>query len=542
MKEKKQKLTEKKQKLTASQEDGVQYRRAKLWQIILYSCNALVGMSVYTLIGLASYTASIGYGIATVAIGIILTCTRVFDGITDPLLAFLYDKVNTKWGKLRILIVGGFLVEAIALILMFSLVPKAGLSGAAGIVVFVLLYIVYVIGYTITNMTAQTIPAIMSNDPKQRPTIGVWTTAFNYVVPMMLSLILTTILLPAFGTPGQIVDGAQQFDYNQTYLSVACYVCVGIGALGTALVCVGISAFDKPENFVGTTVKKEKLSFKDMWKVLKGNRPLQCYIASAASDKIAQQTATQEVIKTLLFGIIIGNMGLSMILTIIAMFPSIAFAVVGAKYAGKYGSKKTIIDWSWISLAIAVVIFIFFVIIDPTKIAKFGFIMVFYVLLNVAWNGAKMCVTTANTSFMADIIDYELDRTGKYIPAAVSGIYSFVDKIVSSFSALIATGACALIGYVNTLPQPTDTCTPAIFWLTMAVYFGLPIIGWVVTLISMRACKLGRKEMVEVQKRIADKKLALAGNDGQSVAGTAEEVLVENTEQIIEENTEQENQ
>ena len=35
-----------------------------------------------------------------------------------------------------------------------------------------------------------------------------------------------------------------------------------------------------------------------------------------------------------------------------------------------------------------------------------------------------MCVSTANTSFMADIIDYELDRTGKYVPAVVSGTYS----------------------------------------------------------------------------------------------------------------------
>ena len=42
-------------KPTQSEIDGVQYRRAKLWQIILYSCNAFVGMSVYSLIGYANY-------------------------------------------------------------------------------------------------------------------------------------------------------------------------------------------------------------------------------------------------------------------------------------------------------------------------------------------------------------------------------------------------------------------------------------------------------------------------------------------------------
>ena len=91
-----------KKKPTASEVDGVQYRRAKTWQIICYACNALVGMSVYSLIGMASYSASIGYGITTAAVGIILTCTRILDGITDPLLAFVYDRVNTKFGKLRV--------------------------------------------------------------------------------------------------------------------------------------------------------------------------------------------------------------------------------------------------------------------------------------------------------------------------------------------------------------------------------------------------------------------------------------------------------
>ena len=69
----------KEKKLTQSEIDGVQYRHAKLWQIILYSCNAMVGMSVYSLIGMASYSASVGYGISTAVIGIILTCTRIFD-------------------------------------------------------------------------------------------------------------------------------------------------------------------------------------------------------------------------------------------------------------------------------------------------------------------------------------------------------------------------------------------------------------------------------------------------------------------------------
>ena len=52
------------------------------------------------------------------------------------------------------------------------------------------------------------------------------------------------------------------------------------------------------KNFKGLTKEREPLKVKDMLEVMKGNRPLQCYIISAASDKIAQVTASQAVIVT----------------------------------------------------------------------------------------------------------------------------------------------------------------------------------------------------------------------------------------------------
>ena len=481
-------------KLSASEIDGVQYRRAKLWQIILYACNAFVGMTVYSLIGMASYAASIGFGIGTAVIGVILTGTRILDGVTDPMLAFLYDKVNTKFGKIRILMIVGFAIEAVALLCMYDWAAGKGL----GTVAFVLFYVIYVIGYTIVNMTAQTIPPLMTNDPKQRPTLGVWMTALNYMVPMALTMLLNVVLLPKFGGT-----------YSQEFLSVACKLCLTLAAIGVVLVCIGVSEYDKPENFQGLTKERQPLKVKDMVEVLKGNRPLQCYIISAASDKIAQVTASQAVIITMLNGIIIGNMGISTILTVIGMLPSIVFAVVGAKYAGKHGNMETIVTWTKICIVISVIMCAFFVVINPKDIAKMGAITIVYVVLTLCKNGANMCVSTANTAFMSDLIDYELDRSGRYVPAVVTGTYSFLDKLISSFGAAIATGAVALVGYTSTVPQPGDPATPAIFWLTMFLTFGLPIIGWICTLAAMKFCKLNKAEMVEVQKRIAAKKEAL---------------------------------
>lgn len=471
--------------------DGVDYRRAKLWQIILYACNSLAGLTIYSLIGQASYAASIGFGISTAVVGVILTGARLFDAVTDPLLAFLYDRVNTRFGKLRILLLGGFAIEALALWLMYDGLSSKGF----GMGMFIFLYVIYVIGYTINNMTIQTIPAILSNDPKQRPTIGVWSTAFNYLVPMAFSIYLNMFLLQAAGGT-----------FNQAYLSAAVRITLLLGLIGNILTCIGVSSYDKPETFQGISRKREPLKLKDMVDVLSQNKPLQCYIAAAASDKIAQVTGSQAVITTMLYGIMIGNMGLSSILMAVAMLPSIIFAIFGARYAGKHGSCKAIINWTIACIAVGIVTIVFFPVIDPSKVAQMGVITAIYVLLNLVLNGCKMCVTTANASFMADTIDYELDRSGRYVPAVISGTYSLLDKIISSFGAMIATGAIAVIGYTNTVPQPGDAMTNGVVAVTLSVMYGLPILGWIVTLIAMKRCTLTKDEMVEVQKRIAEKK------------------------------------
>lgn len=387
-------------KKTQSQIDGVQYRHAKLWQIIMVASSGMVGMGFYCLIGMASYSASIGFGIATVAVGGILTFTRVFDAITDPLLAFIYDKVNTRFGKVRILLASGWAVMVLAVLMMFNWAAGKG----HGVVVFILIYVLYIIGYTLYNMTGQTLFALMTNDPKQRPMVGVWSTVFNYIVPIALNMVYYVTLMPKYGS------------YNLGFLRDACWITIGVSFVGLILTCIGISAYDKPENFMGTTVKREKLKVKDMIEVLKSNRPLQCYIASAASDKIAQQVASQSVINTMLGGIIIGDMSISTTLSTISIIPSILFAVVGAKYAGKHGNKKTIVTWTYMSIFVSCAMILFFVILhiggNTRSISTALPLMAIYVILTLALNGTKMCVTTGGNAFMADVIDYELDRGG----------------------------------------------------------------------------------------------------------------------------------
>ena len=480
-----------KKKPSQSEIDGVQYRRAPTWCIAIGEMQGGAAMAFYSLVSLMSYVASEGYGIALGVAGIILTATRWFDGIIDPFLAVWIDKLHTRFGKLRILMLLGLAIRSVAMLMLF-----VWFSGRTdNVVLFIILYMVNIVGNSIFDIAGNMLPAVMTNDPRQRPTVQVWATIYNYLFPMILAVVSTMVILPMFGN-----------QYTREMLSLTCIIYVIVAWVLTLIACIGLTPVDKPENFMGITAGGDDVSLKDMGKFLAKNRPFQMYVIAAVSDKLAQQVNSQTIVSTLLFGILIGNIQFGTMLSMISMLPSIIFAIFGARYCGKHGSKESTVTWTWVCIAIAVASILFCTAIDMRAVStNIGLTVAFFVLL-LAMNGAKMCVTTANGSMRADIVDYELDRSGKYIPGIVTATYNFIDQLVSSLGVTIATLCVAAIGYVNTVPQPTDAPTPAIKAMAMFLYFGMPILGWVCTVIAMKFYKLSKQELVGVQKRIAEKK------------------------------------
>lgn len=105
---------------------------------------------------------------------------------------------------------------------------------------------------------------------------------------------------------------------------------------------------------------------------------------------------------------------------------------------------------------------------------------------------------------IADCADYELYQSGNYAPALMGTVFGFFGKVVSSFSATIVGWFCVMIGFAERFPTQEDPLTPSIFWITMVLFFGLPILGWVASLIAMKFYPLDKEKMVEVQAKIAD--------------------------------------
>lgn len=499
----------KKKKVSAAVADGVSYQRAKTWQIALAMMNGAGQMAFYMLLADATYIGNVNFGVLIAVTGIIITVARIFDGITDPLIAYIVERFNSKFGKIRIFMMIGWAFMALATTLMCNIFPHLGFTGATGIALFVLSYMIYIIGYTFVTVSGSMIGNVMTNDPSQRPTLSVWSTAYSYLIPMVMSMVARVLILPRHGN----IQGTSYFSELNIVIilvSLAFYV----------IACIGVAPYDKMENFEGISLsksKEEKPSLKDMMALIKENKELQRYILAACSDKLAQTIGSASVVSTMLFGIWIGSLSMATILSVIAMLPSMIFAIVGAKLSAKHGNMKTMCDWTKICIGVNVAYALFLLFAPISEIGKMmsgtassmlvaGGVAGLFIILNFINNGSKMIVSVATNSLRMDIVDYELDRTGRYMPATVSAAYSFVDKVISSFGATIATTCIAFIGYTTTAPQQGDVLTIGVKVVTVILLIMAPILGWICTLVVMKNSNLTREKMVEIQKSIAEKK------------------------------------
>ena len=500
--------------------EQITYRRAKVGHIALSQMTGIMQMAFYVLLGYAAYIGNLGFAITTALVGVLITLSRVFDSITDPIIALMIEKFSSKHGKLRFFLIIGWLFMAVATTLMcnvlagrFEFFQNGEVSNPWGVVVFILIYMLYIIGYTFTSCTGAMTGNILTNDPKQRPTLGVWATIYSYLSPMIVAGVITTAILPKFGIP--FINEAGNTDYNWTVqvFQYANLIVIGVSFIALILTCIGLTPYDKPENFEGLR-KNQSPSLKEMFALLKENKELGRYIVAACSDKLAQTTGGQSVIVTLLYGVLLGSMVGSSIVSIIAMLPSIVFAILGARMAGKQGNKKVMVKWTWICIFWNIAFSLFLLFVPAKSAGGIGLPLILFFVLMLGNNALKMIVSTATNAMRMDIVDYELYRSGNYLPATVSAVYSFVDKMISALAPMIATLLIGIVGYTGSkIPQASDVLTPGIRFITIGLFCILPIIGWICTILAMKKFSLTKEKMEEIQASIATQKAEAKANE-----------------------------
>ncbi len=479
------------------------YRTASPRSMLL-GCATSGGKTIFMmLMSYAGYMANEGYGVLVMLTGIIMTVKTIFDGVCDPVVAAVFDRMKVgKLGKVRKFLLIGYGVTILSAILMFNILANR-FTGSVGVLMFCLHFALYIIGYTVLSIGTTTIPAILTNDPKQRPFMNFAATCYQFSAPIILNTLMAFLILPRHDN-----------QYNAACLGEACYLYSAIALVFMILSMIGIAPVDN-EEVLGELMSmggKSKVGFKDMWNMIKVNKPLRCYIVTGASDKLATKMATDSIVNVMLTGILIANYQAVTVINSFGKIIALVFAFLGGVFIAKHGVKKATTTWSWVNIGISVALFALCMVLGPwgmRKIGAVGFPMILYIALSMGKDAAAMVLNTAEGMMRADIVDYELDRSGNFMPGMVGACYTFIEKLISSLGSTFTTFAVGMIGYVTVMPQMGDKTTLPLFYLTMALVYGMPVLGWMCNIVAMRFYELDKERMVEIQGSIAEKKKKL---------------------------------
>lgn len=463
----------------------VQYRKAKPWQLYLFSVHDILLICFILVMNYITYLGAGYYGLLATTVAMIATASRIFDAITDPIIAFIVERTDGKFGRYRPTMILGWIISATAVLCMYFFCVGANL------VTFILIYAVYVIGYSFM-MTAQGGARVaFTNEPVQRNRMGLFMGIISSFFYMAFNLYNTNYLVPKHDG---IVDLGTMRELCLTMLVVSFIILV--------ITVVSLWDRDTPENYRSLTT--EKVSPADMFKVMKSNRNFQMILVACASDRIAMTIAMNTSVIIAVWGIIAGNYAFYGTLSLIVFIPNILVSIFGNQVSIKMGKRTALRSFSIGSAISGVLMIALFVLGDPTQIGRTLPMTAAYLVCHCVFQACQGVTNGLRMPMLADVADYEMSRNGgKQIAGVISAAYSLVDKTIVAFATTIVGFAYAGIGYVTSLPQIGDPVTGSLVTVSMVLWMGLPIIGYILSIIAMKFYTLDNATMEEVQARLS---------------------------------------
>ncbi len=514
--------------------------RAKFYQLALFPMNN--GATNVYFILILSYIATFGnkvLGLAMVFASFMVTGMRVFDAITDPLIGAIIDKTDGKFGKFRPFMVLGNAVMAVAVVLLYVLTPLVPETMMwLRYTLFVLLYAVWVIGYTFQTSVTRSAQPVLTNDPKQRPLFTVFNT-----IGSLAGMGIMNVLAPVLA--GDRFAG----DYNASWFAIMTPVGIALSVLLTILAIIGIWEKDQTKYF-GLGGKQEQVKISEYLGIIKGNKPLQRLMIAGGGCKLALAIATNVTILCILYGCMtqfglttnaqgqtIGQNrydSLYLVMMVMGYVFSAPFFLLTVRTSQKHGQKKSLMTYVAVAFLCYIGVLVMLLLWrynDPVRNlsvyegAFFGenfkltinlYTILFVVFFGIGY-GAYYATADMPIPMVADCADYETYRSGKFIPGIMGTLFSLVDKLVSSLAATIVSVALLFIG-VKDLPTKTTPYVEGMNWVVIVLFCVVPMVAWLLTLWAMKGYELDGKRIKVINAVNAARKKAIAGGMSQQEA------------------------
>ena len=474
-------------------ENGI--HRVPLWRIGTFALNNTSTNMYMFLMNFVAYYLGGWVGVGTVMAGSFSMMMRLWDGVTDPIVGLLVDKTNGKFGKNRPFMVIGNVILFVTSWILFNVTHT--LPMAARFPFFIVISAIYYLGYTCQCVVTKSAQSCLTNDPKQRPLFAIFDGIYNTVLFAGLQIVAANLATKYGG-----------FTNDPELFSVLQLMFGAISAVFMVIAVFAITPKDRPEFFgTGQTVK---VGFKDYIDTLLHNRAIQMLVVSAGTDKLSMQMKGNAVIMAVLMGVCVGDYTLSGTLTGLVSIPTMILMIffVGG-LATRLGQRKAMLIGSWGGIITNALLILLWVFGDYKSMSagngaiNWGYFAILYIVLNVVMGGFTGLSGNIVIPMTADCADYEVYRTGKYVPGLMGTLFSFVDKIISSFAPMLISIIYAAIGFKEVLPDNTAPYSDTLFYATLFCIYGAIIIGNLCNVLAMKFYPLTKEKMEEIQKEIA---------------------------------------
>ena len=497
--------------------------RVPLWRIAGFALNNTATNLYLMFMNYVSF-----YLLGFVGVGMVMASSftmamRIWDGVTDPFIGYMVDKTNGKFGKNRPFMVIGNIILAASSFIMFHFTHKLP-EGPARFIFFVVFCCIYYLGYTCQCVVTKSAQSCMTNDPKQRPMFASFDGVFNTILFTVLAIVVANIA-NKYADVGNYTS--TQF-FHEFWMMTAI-----MSAIFTVIAVISIAPKDRPE-FFGTG-KPIKVGLKDYWDTLKNNRAIQMLVVSASTDKLFMSTMSNSTVMICLFGIIFGNYAAFSSYSQITSIPIALISILLMnKIARQMGQKASMMTGTYGGIIGSIIITLFLVFVNPkgdaskfalpafriirpdtwgTLFTGWSAVGLIFILLIIAWRGVQALSSSIVITMTADCADYEVYRTGKYVPGLMGTLFSFVDKLVSSLAATLVALFYSVAGFKDALPDTLTPYSDGIFWATIGCFVLLPIVGWLCNVVAMHFYPLTKEKMEEIQDEVAQIKMkAMAEN------------------------------
>jgi len=499
----------------SGQSEPSEKRTLNGWQLASYGAPAMplsmvaLPMAVYLP---AVYADSEGFGLGLAFVGLVMVLSRIFDGITDPLIGFISDRIRTPWGRRKPFVVIGTPIYIAGIYLLFippiefTEVEFLGMTMNSGYPWMLATLIITYVGATIKDVPYSAWGAELTTNYNERTLVTSWREGFS----------VTGSLIGAF-TPSIIFF----FGYDKP-LDAVYFLSLAIAFVMPILVvnCV----ISTPEHRVVETRAGHlplKESFRYVWKNEAYRKLVIIFLFSSIGAAMTNTLSFFFVKHVLLagdlYGLYLAPYFLSQIIAIPLWFKL-------SRKIGKHRATMVAIFWyalwSCFIPLIAIAPMVWF---DSFEIARLLTFLpddaynsavayfegiptgkfLFFIVIMCLKGSSIGALSALPYAMAADVIDVDAAQTGKRQGGAYFSIWLMVRKLAYALGLFVGTNLVVLFGF-NSLADPLDTTNTAFALLMLACcYSVIPALFKFVAIPLLWNYSLTEDKVSEVQADIA---------------------------------------